>query len=170
MKAVIRIGVIIVCFSAFLSIFGCKAHILDGPGMVNKAQWTGFTLSRSDSYAQHNFYFDVKDNDEGAFVTGSCRDAEGNIYEVDDGIPVPPETIDRLRQLGIDELEEIPKQEKQQPEQTDGMEEYFLLDDSSVKLTVLYYTELYIDKVVTYELSLQIYEILLPLFIEQYAE
>lgn len=156
------------CFSALLSLFGCKAHILDGPGMVNKAQWTGFTLSRNDSYAQHNFYFDVKDNDEGAFVTGSCRDAEGNIYEVDDGIPVPPEIIDSLRQLGIDELDEIPMQE--QPEQNDGIEMPELLDGGSIELTVLYYTELYIDKAVTPELSIQIYEILLPLFVEQGAE
>ena len=88
MKTVIQTGAIAVCLSAFLSLFGCKAHMLDGHGMVNKAQWTGFTLSSNYSYAQNNFCFTVKTSDDKALVTGFCSDDEGTIYENEVGIAV----------------------------------------------------------------------------------
>lgn len=148
-----------VFISAILSLFGCKPQVLDGPGMVNKAQWTAFTLSRSDSYAQYNFCFTVKDSDYGASVTGYCRDGEGNYYENESGIPVPYETIAALRELGIDDLEDIADtpSDEELPEVT---------DESTVELSVIYYTDLEIEKAVTSELSIGIYEILLPLFAE----
>lgn len=167
MKAIIRTGVMTVCISAFLSLFGCKPHILDGPGMVNKAQWTEFSLSTSHSNAQYIYYFTVTDSDEGAFVTGCCRDGEGNLYENDSGIPVPPKTLTALRELGIDELEDVPEPSEEPSSETDEFsdtEEIMILDDSSVELSVVYYTDLKIDKVVTWELSMKIYEILLPVF------
>ena len=167
MKTIIKTGVIVVCISAFLSLFGCKAHILDGPGMVNKAQWIAFSLSRNDSYAQYNFSFTVKDNDDGAFVTGFCRDESGNEFENESGIPVPYDTIAELRSLGIDDLEDIPKTPS---EETGDTEEVLLLDGGSLELSVVYYTDLVIEKVVTAELSMKVYEILLPLFAENSAE
>lgn len=148
--------------SSILSLFGCKPQVLDGPGMVNKAQWTAFTLSRNDSYAQYNFYFNVKDSDYGATVTGYCRDDEGNIYENESGISVPYETIAALRELGIDDLEDIRKTPPD--EELEELPE--VLDRSTVELSVIYYTDLKIEKAVTADLSIRIYEILLPLFAE----
>ena len=149
--------------SAFFSLFGRKGHILDGPGMVNKAQWTAFTLSRSDSYAQHNFSFTVKDDDDGAFVMGFCRDEDGTLYENESGIPIPPETVTALRQLGIDELEDVPQTIT---DDSGEWEEPVLLDASSLKFSVVYYKDLNVDKAMTMALSTEIYEILLPLFAE----
>ena len=157
------------CLSAILSLFGCKPQVLDGPGMVNKAQWTAFTLSRNDSYAQYNFYFTVKDSDYGAVVTGSCRDEEGNCYENESGIPVPDDTKAALRALGIDELENIPETSSRLSE-NDEAEIIEPLDAGSVDLSVVYYTDLKIDKAVTSELSIRIYKILLPLFVQNSTE
>ncbi len=149
------------CISAFLSLFGCKNHILDGPGMVNKAKWTEFTLSSSGSYAQYNYSFTVKDSDDGAFATGYCRDEEGNIYENKSGIPVPSKTMKKLRELGLDELEDVPESK---PIESGDMELPIPLDMDSVDLSVVYYTDLVIEKAVTTEISMKVYDILLPLF------
>ncbi len=154
------------CISALLSLFGCKAHILDGPGMVNKAQWTAFSVSRNDSYAQYNFSFTVTDNEEGSFVTGYCRDNEGNLYECEDGIPIPPDKLIALRELGIDDLNDVPQSTAKQ----EDLEDLIILDDCSLNLSVVYYKNLNIEKCVTAEMTLDIYNILLPLFAENCAK
>ena len=156
--------------SAVLSLFGCKAQVLDGPGMVNKAQWTAFTLSRNDSYAQYNFSFTVKDSDYGAFVTGFCRDEDGNIYENENGIPVPIETITAIRSLGIDDLNDIPQNVSEDSSETEDPMLAEVLDEGPINLSVVYYTDLNINKSVTSELSIEIYKILLPLFIQSGTE
>ena len=167
MKAIVKTGVIIVCISAFFSLFGCKAHVSDGPGMENNPHWTAFTLSRNDSYAQYNFSFTVKDSNDGAFVTGYCRDKDGNIYENESGITVPHKTMDKLRELGLDDLEDIPKAT---PSESGDTELAIPLDQGSVDLSVVYYTDLSIDKAVTTELSIKVYDILLPLFSKSCGE
>lgn len=155
------------CISAFLSFFGCKKHILDGPGMVNKAKWNSFTLSRSSSYAQYNYSFTVKDSDDGAFVTGCCRDEDGNIYENENGISVPNKIMEKLRELGLDELEDVPEST---PMESDDIELPVPLDMDYVDLSVVYYTDLVIEKAVTTEISIEIYDILLPLFAKNCVE
>ena len=62
-----------------------KAHILDGPGMINPFAWRSFTVSRSDTYAQNNFYIEVEVCDEGLVVTGEVIGENGN-YREEEGI------------------------------------------------------------------------------------
>lgn len=63
-------AVLATCAACVLSLFGCgKEHILDGPGMVNDLTWTEFTVTRSDSYAQYNFWFTVEYRESGFFLT-----------------------------------------------------------------------------------------------------
>lgn len=166
-ESLIKTGVIVVCISAFLSLFGCKPQILDGPEMVNKAQWTSFSLSHSGSLAQYNFSFDVVDSDDGAFATGNCIDNDGNHCENESGIPVPPETMDKLRALGLDDLEDIPQTPSKESDESD---ELIILDASSTELSVVYYKDFKIEKAVTSEISMKVYEILVPLFSENSAE
>ena len=87
MKQVIRMAMLLGATACIFSLFGCgKKHIQDGPGMINDLNWKNFTVSRSDSYAQYNFSFTVEQKDTGFFLTGECRDDQGNEYNVENGI------------------------------------------------------------------------------------
>ena len=93
-----------------LSLFGCtvkKPHMADGPGMENTDYWVGFTVSRVDSYAQHNFCITVEETAEGYVVTGNVRDDDGTEYEEMEGFILDEQTLIRLQQLRPHKLPDV---------------------------------------------------------------
>ena len=161
MKKHFRLVVMAVCISMLLSLLGCgkeKPHMLDGPDMEYAPPWSAFTISRSDSYAQYNFWFTVTEADPDAMVTGVCRDEEGTMYEEETGIPIPGETLWALRWMDLEQLTDAAESEKQDegPEALDGSDITFpvTLKDGTVA-----------KKYISEELSLEIYQLLLPCFI-----
>ena len=152
--------VILMCLSFLSALFGCKKkqqYILDGPGMVNVPKWASFTVSRSDSYAQHNFWFTVTDDGANPTVTGECRDQDGNIYENEEGIPISFDTVADLRFMKLDELPTYVESPPPFPDVT-------ILDESSVSLSLVYTEKWTEKKSGADDLSLQIYKLLLPYF------
>ena len=132
--------------------------MLDGPGMEYTPEWTEFTLSRSDSYAQHNFSFTVTEGDTDAFVSGVCRDAEGNEYESETGIAISGETLWTLRRMDLEQLQNVVE--------TETWEELpQVLDESNVTFSIVLTDGTVEKKHISAELSLEIYQQLLPYFI-----
>ena len=150
-----KIDGVIGCCSA-LVLGGCKNPVTDGPGMEYIPQWKGFTVSRTDSLAQYAFWFAVSDDGEEPLVTGECRDAEGNLYLEETGIRISSETLWQLRRLNLEKLEV-----KTQTEEIPG-----LLDGSAVTLSLTLPDGEIVEMKASGELSLQIYSILLPYFVE----
>lgn len=159
MKKFLRLAVLIMCMAWLLSLFGCgkkKTQMLDGPGMEYVPRWTEFTLSRSDSYAQYNFSFTVTEGDTEAFVSGVCRDEDGNEYDVETGIVITGDTLWTLRRINLEQLQE----EEPWPEDLEQP-----LDMENVKLTIVLSDGTVEKKNVSSSLSLEIYKLLLPYFI-----
>ena len=130
--------------------------MLDGPDMEYRPEWTEFTLSRSDSYAQHNFSFTVTEGDTEAMVSGVCRDEDGNEYDVQIGITITDDTLWTLRRMHLEQL----------PEEEPWPEDLELpLDMESVKLTLTLSDGTVVKKNASSNLSIEIYKLLLPYFI-----
>lgn len=146
------------CMAFLLALFGCREkHLLDGPGMINTLTWESFELSRSDSYYCHNFWFTLKLDNGYYLLTGECAEEDGNTYKSYDGIKLTNEEADALRRFDLDALpDEV---------QTEVDEELLLLDAPSVKLTLVYADGSQKEKRISESTSLEIYEVLLPYFI-----
>ena len=103
-----------VAAACVLALFGCTKPV-DGPGMVNDRPWQEFTLSRSDSYAQYNFWFTVQVTDSGWHLTGECRDDSGDVYTQETGVPLSDADGQYLRGLWLGEQPDV------QPGEDDGL-------------------------------------------------
>jgi hypothetical protein len=164
MKFCKRWAVIPVCLAALLSLFGCtvkKPHMADGPGMENTGYWVSFTVSRVDSYAQHNFSITVEETAEGYVVTGNVRDDDGTEYEETEGIPLP-EAV----RMQLDKL---------QPHNLTGKGVYpddpngpVALDAPLVSIRVVTADGAQLEKLDDNDFSLDVYQLVLPLFREKY--
>ena len=156
LKKLLRLAVLIMCISWLLTLLGCekgKPQMLDGPGMEYQSPWTAFTITRSDSNAQYNFWFEVTETDDGAEVTGSCRDEDGMEYETEAGIPVSGEDLWKLRWMDLDQLgDEEPWIGELEPTQ----------DQAEIILTLTFRDGTVEKRNASGELSMEIYEILLP--------
>lgn len=130
--------------------------MLDGPSMEYTPPWTAFTVSRSDSNAQYIFWFTVMDGDPDALVTGECRDKDGGYFEEEAGIPISAETLQALQWMNLEQLPE----EEEWPEDLERP-----LDDSTITLSVTLSDGTVIKKQASGELSMEIYQLLLPYFI-----
>ena len=164
MKYIKRWMVIIVCISALLSLFGCQniknKYILDGPGMVNIPKWKSFSISQSHSYANYNFEFTVMQDDfEDYYVTGTCMDDEGNLYEEESGKPITYETVNQLRALKLDELADVKNDHEEQED------DLLLLDGTTVTLVLTYPGGIKEEKIASEDLAFQIYNYLSPYLI-----
>jgi len=158
MKNAFRWMVMVMCISILLSLFGCgreKSQILDGPDMGYVPLWTEFTISRSDSFAQYNFWFTVIDANPNALVTGECRDEDGTRYEAETGIPISAEALWTLRRMDLEKLSEAVEMPDDFPE---------LLDGSIITLSVTLENGVVVKKSVSSDLSFEIYQLLLPFF------
>ena len=159
MKKLLRLAVVFVCMTWLLSLLGCgkaKPEVLDGPDMEYTPKWTEFTLSRSDSYAQHNFSFTVTEGDTEPMVSGVCRDEDGNEYDVQTGITITGDTLWTLRRLNLEQLPE----EEPWPEDLE-----IPLDMESVTLMLTLPDGTVEKKNASSNLSIEIYHLLLPYFI-----
>lgn len=147
-------GVIILAFT--LMVCGCKKHVLDGPGMVNNQPWKAFTLSRSDSYSQYNFWFTVQQGDFSFLLTGECRDEDGEMYTIDDGVELSSEDLQFLRDLWLGELPDaVPG---------DDGDELIILDAPTITLVLTWMDNTEQEKVLSHDISIQIYQRFLPYF------
>ena len=140
--------------ACLLALFGCTKPV-DGPGMVNDRPWQEFTLSRSDSYAQYNFWFTVQVTETGFLLTGECRDENGNAYALETGVPLSEADGQYLRDLWLGEQPDV---------QPDGDEDLILLDAPDVRLVLTCLDGTQQEKYLTEEKSIEIYNRFLPYF------
>ena len=85
-------------------LLGCKKpQVLDGPGMINNQPWKGFTLSHTDG-TRYYFRFVVKESDFGFLLTGECRDENGDLHVLEEGVELSAEDLQFLRDLWLGDL------------------------------------------------------------------
>ena len=137
--------------ACLLALFGC-AKPVDGPGMVNDRPWQEFTLSRSDSWAQYNFWFTVQDTDTGYLLTGQCRDEVGNEYSLETGAPLSEGDGQYLRALWLGELPDAAAQE----------DDLLLLDAPTVRLFLTMIDGTQQEKCLSDDISIEMYHRFLP--------
>lgn len=153
MKKFKRWAVIVLCMAALLSLFGCKKHLVDGPGMVNDQPWKAFTLSHSASYAQYIFWFTVEQGDFAFLLTGECRD-ENDEYTIDDGVEISAADLRFLRDLRLDELSE----------EVSSDDDLLVLDAPNVSLVLTYMDGTQQKKAISSDTAIEIYNRFLPYF------
>lgn len=143
-----------------LSLFGCgKKHILDGPGMVNDQPWKAFTLSRTDSYSQYNFWFTVEQGDFAFLLTGECQGEDGERYCLEEGVELSTEDLQYLRSLQLHErMDDVP---------TMIDDDLMILDAPEVSLVLTFIDGNSQKKVLSSDLSIQIYNRFLSYFENQ---
>ena len=154
-----RWTVVLLAASCFLGLMGCgKRHVLDGPGMVNDQPWKAFSLSRSDSCVQHNFWFAVQRNDFGFLLTGECRDEDGEMYilEPEDGMELSTDDLQYLRGLWLGDLPDVTADEAE--------EDLILLDAPSITFVLTWLDGTQQEKALPGDISIEIYEHFLPYF------
>lgn len=140
-----------------LSLFGCsKRHMLDGPGMVNDQPWKAFSLSRTDSYSQNNFWFCVEQGDFAFLLTGECQDDSGELYIIEEGVELSTEDLQFLRDLNLADLPDAIDFED---------EELLLLDAPTIRLTVTFMDDQSVEKSLPQATSIEMYRRFLPYFI-----
>ena len=137
--------------ACLLTLFGC-AKPVDGPGMVNDRPWREFTLTRSDSFAQYNFWFTVRDTETGYLLTGQCRDEQGNEYVLESGVLLSEEDGQYLRELWLGEL----------PDASAEDDDLILLDAPTVRLLLTVLDGTQQEKWLSDETSIEIYHRFLP--------
>lgn len=159
MKRVIRLALLVGTTACIFSFFGCRnKHILDGPGMVNDLSWKSFTISRSDSYAQHNFSFTVEHTEKGYLLTGVCRGEYGDEYDVEEGMLLSAKEIQYLRTLNLGNLPDAV------PASPDELEDIILLDAPTIALHIIYPDGTVQEKAMQKDFSIELYEWFLPYF------
>ena len=159
-----RWAVILMCLATLLSLFGCtikKPHMVDGPDMENTDYWVSFTVSRVDSYAQHNFSITVEETAEGYVVTGTVRDDDGTEYEETEGFILDEQTLIRLQQLRPHKLPDVVPY----PDQPDAP---VALDAPLVHIEVVCADGARLEKVDENDFSIKVYQLLLPCFREKF--
>ena len=140
-----------------LSLFGCgKKHVLDGPGMVNDQPWKAFTLSRSDSESQYNFWFTVEQGDFAFLLTGECRDENGEIYNIEKGVELSTKDLQYLRDLHLHDLSDVIVD--------DSVDDLMILDAPMISLVLTFRDGTTQEKHLSADTSLDIYQRLLPYF------
>ena len=166
------IGCAALCVAVVVTLVGCgKAHIVDGPGMINPASWDSFTVSRSDSYAQNNFYITIDVRNEGLFVMGEIRGKDGTIYNDEEGIPLPKKAANMIYDLDPAMLPDCQSNSTEMDTGEDGFfEEPIALDISSVNIEVVYTDGRIVEKVDKDDFSMKVYEIVMPYFENKYRK
>ena len=161
MKMIKCLALLIFCYCAVFAFCGCKHHMDDGPGMEYMPGWSEFEVSRTDSFAQYNFYFRVIDGEHPSMI-GECVSENGENYSEENGIELSDETIWELYRLNLEQLETFSPEEY--AEIFGDEEAQILLDDSGISLSITLPDGTVEEKNISSDLSLRIYEILLPYF------
>ena len=161
-------AVLILILSFLLSLFGCKKHVLDGPGMINPASWDSFTVSRTDSYAQYNFYIKVEQRNEGLFVTGEVRGEDGEFYIEEEGILLSKAVANKLYELQPALLEDCRQSSGENPGETFLPDDMIVLDQPLVDLEVICTDGRVLQKVDQDDFSIKVYQIVVSSFEKKY--
>ena len=152
-----RLAVLTLLALFSFSLFGCgKKHVLDGPGMVNDQPWKAFTLSRSDSESQYNFWFTVEQSDFSFLLTGECRDENGEIYNIENGVELSTKDLQYLRDLHLHDLSDVIED--------DAVDDLMILDAPMISLLLTFRDGTTQEKHLSEDTSLDIYQRLLPYF------
>ena len=152
-----RLAVLTLLTLFSVSLFGCgKKHVLDGPGMVNDRPWKSFTLSRTDSESQYNFWFTVEQGDFAFLLTGECRGENGEMYAIEDGVELSTEDLQYLRNLHLEELPDVIENET--------IDELIILDAPDTSLMLTYMDGNEQEKALSGEESITLYKRFLPYF------
>lgn len=152
-----RLAVLTLLALFSFSLFGCgKKHVLDGPGMVNDQPWKAFTLSRSDSESQYNFWFTVEQGDFAFLLTGECRDENGEIYNIEKGVELSTKDLQYLRDLHLHDLSDVIED--------DAVDDLMILDAPMISLVLTFRDGTTQEKHLSEDTSLDIYQRLLPYF------
>jgi hypothetical protein len=140
--------------AALRSWFGGRT--VDVPEMEN---WESFSVSRSDSYAQHNFYISVKRHKGRYVVSGTLRDDRGTEYEENRGIVLPRKACVKIDALQPQNLPDVTASGKISPD-----EDLIVLDVPEVQVEVVYPDGTLNPKVDAEDFSIRVYQIVLPHF------
>ena len=144
------------CLACLLTLLGCgkeEPFMLYGPGMEYQSPWTAFTISRSDSNTRYSFWFTVTDDGYEPLVTGACSDERGKSYIEEAGTEISAEDLWQLRWMDLDQLPD----EEPWPEDLE-----MPTDMSTITLTLTLRDGTVVKKSASGDLSMEIYEILLP--------
>ena len=153
---VMKLFIMLLCCSITLPLLGCgKRHMSDGPDMEYKPAWTAFTISRSDSSMQYNFWFTVTDDGDQPLVIGECCDEEGNFYKEESGIVLSAEDLWQLRWMDLQTLD-APSEFSEVVEPRLGA--------SRITLSLMLPSGETVEKNASGDLSMEIYQLLLPYF------
>ncbi len=142
------------CLATLRSLFGFKT--VDTPGMEN---WESFSVSRSDSYAQHNFYISVKRHKSRYVVRGALRDDDGTEYEENKGIVLPRKACVKIDALQPQNLPNVTASGEISPD-----EDLIVLDAPEVQVEVAYTDGMLNLKVDEDNFSIRVYRIVMPYF------
>lgn len=133
--------------------------------MINPTSWDSFSVSRSDSYAQHNFHINVEVRNEGLSVTGEVRGEDGSVYTDAEGILLSPEDAKNIYALEPALLPDC----SQTPAETSGQDcEAFVLDQSDVRIQVVCTDGRMLEKCDENNFSITVYQIVRPYFENKY--
>ena len=102
---------------------------------------------------QYNFWFTVTDDGDQPLVIGECCDEEGNFYEEEIGIELSAEDLWQLRWMNLQTLDEP----SGFPEDVEPR-----LGESRITLSLMLPSGENVEKNVSADLSMEIYELLLP--------
>ena len=138
-----------------------KRYVLDGDGMINPKSWDSFAVSRSDSYAQHNFNIRIDVKNEGLTVTGDLRGDDGTEYEENEGILISKKHSKAIYDLHPEGLPDVPKKDNSDNSCFDGVE---VLDAPTVKIEVFYTDGRILEKADADSFSISVYQIVLGSF------
>lgn len=138
-----------------------KRYILDGDGMINPKSWDSFTVSRSDSYAQHNFNIRIDIKNEGLAVTGDLRGDDGTEFEENEGILISKKQSKAIYDLHPEGLPDVTKNDNSDNSFFDGVE---MLDAPTVKIEVFCTDGRILEKADVDGFSISIYQIVVGSF------
>lgn len=138
-----------------------RRYVLDGDGMINPKSWDSFTVSRSDSYAQHNFNIRIDVKNEGLAVSGDLRGNDGTEYEENEGILISKKQAEAIYALCPEGLPDIPKNDNSDNSCFDGVE---VLDAPTVKIEVFCTDGRILEKADVDSFSIKVYEIVMKSF------
>lgn len=133
-----------------------EPFMLDGPDMGYRPPWTAFSLSRTDSNTRYVFWFTVTDTETDTLLMGECQDSEGKRYQEEAGISLPVEAWRELQQMDLEQLPDAEPWPVDLPRPE---------DDSCIKLSVTLADGTVVEKQAFDALSMEIYELLLPYFV-----
>lgn len=146
--------------ASFLNRF--KRTVKDGAvcgGSGKTAGWDSFSISRSDSYAEHNFHITVQYKPGGYLVKGTFLG-----YEDERCIVLPKSACRKIDELQPHNLPDVVSNKGE----SDILDDVMILDAPEVKVEVAYTNGTLLPKVDENDFSIRVYQIVWPYFVKKY--